>query len=1242
MENVSIESFDKDEWQPPDPPLTVPEIQRGIYPSYKVKSERATRPFTGELEHWSALPALSYFALNAVAMRESMRRITPSSTFHPPPRLTLSDRKKETWFMELKDPKIPLRKLSRAIPHSYTTKVLLDVLMKKEIPVPRAVWFIKCVGANQVRALKRKAHTATSNDSPRQKAQINSNIESQWMDEWTNDVIAFVSRVIDSFDSRNSNFMESDSANSTEEPPHTPESNRPQHSPEQWKKNMVFASKMLLELYNAILLNQYDLLKWLIRELRESSVLRLPCLVHFVQLFWRPLTSPVFSHQLFKSITSRYSCLEKPLNSSDNGNLEQLHMIIEPILLKLASTNEDAFVAPRSWPVVEPFIRNHPAYYRLSERNQSFLVDNPHGPVGWQLHLEAGAILDNFVRPYRVDELMNVLFALNMDMKVLIRAILTWTVRQSTDASIQLCCSLLKKISTKGSSVYLPECCVDFLFDPHLIHGSQCLGSLVSELLSARLCHLGLYVHKVISSGILYSSGVARGLHLRILTELPFDRLTPNIRAQVEMILQKIQVSVPEADLEPLVSKTWQLFSDKQWDGLQTNKLTLNDRKRLSERLVKLYEQMLDKLPSNPAIILTPTKVACFLDLLESISCASMKPLFRVLSATLESDYSDPSLVSCTLRQVHVRLMAFVCSNLIDSFALRLIAKLQRSSYDFPGAMKSVGLDHISPSPSSEEIQSKPDWSSNKNEEETGDNSIFEWVGWDDICALRTVIQTPSIMVELNRVVPLRHTSGAVKSIAGHTPCDQDFVKQLLYRPGSPDVSALLALRGKEQLASPIIAYAKSAGADKTALLQLITYKAVSIEELSDNHSENFAMLRFLLLEPANELGFSLDEVETLKFIRSSYLENVSIDELFALCSSVIPMRFLSHIAHLFPEIYLNRMLPALKNSPEFLHVIFHNTEQNKKFDDLLMRCTPFNLRYYQGLTVLAFYGKPVDEVVDIVFKAAFSQPEASSALHGLLQYLNYEAKEAIFIRTVNEFLSEGLEREHLRLLDVYVTLVSALGHSIDGNASWNLEKVPSFLDVLVNEATEVSRKPPAIGCNEQWEEVMTLRKALSLVLRISVIGGLHGVNLPAAALPHLEKLLHIQVFADNYRVRTFIQDSLRLLLRISSSSTTANPGTSTLNDIVSRSTPSSPVSDPAICQPETVQSSIVSSGIAIDDVDLSTGCNSLDGLKLFSKKRNTYSALPVWVFDMIEDASPTIKRNDGCVDLSYFETYEE
>lgn len=1240
MENVSIESFDKDEWRPPDPPLTVPEIQRGIYPSYKVKSERASKPFSGELEHWSALPALSYFALNAVAMRESMRRITPSSTFHPPPRLTLSDRKKDTWFMELKDPNVSLRKLSRAIPHSYTTKALLDVLMEKDIPVPRAVWFIKCVGANQVRALKRKAYASSSNDSPRQRTHINTKIESNWINEWTNDVIAFVSRVMDSFDAKNGNIKSEDSAGTGEEQD-APQSNASQPSPEQWKKRMVFASKILLHLYNAMLVNQYGLLEWLLKELRESSVLRLPCLVHLVQLFWRPLTSNVFSHQLFKSITSRYSCLEKNGNSAENGSLEQLHMIIEPILLKLASTNEDAFVAPRSWPVVEPFIRNHPAYYRLSERNQSFLVDNPHGPVSWQLHLEAGAILDNFVRPYRVDELMNVLFALNMDTKVLIRAILTWTVRQSTDASIQLCCSLLKKIGTKDSSVSMPECCVDFLFDPHLIHGSQCLGSLVSELLSARLCHLGLYIHKVISSGILYSSGVTRELHLRILNELPFDRLTPSIRAQVEMILRKIQVSIPKADLNPFVDKVWHLFSDKPWTGLQTNTLSINDRKRLAENLVKLYEKILDKLPSDPAIILTSTNLSRFLDVLESVSCASMKPLFRVLSITLESDLSDPSLVSCALRQVHVRLMAFVCSNMIDAFALRLITKLQRTSYDYSGAMRAIGLNHISPSPQSDESQQKISWSSKPDPRESNDNNVFEWVGWDDICALRAVIQTPSIMVELNRVVPLRHTPGVVKTIAGHTPCDQDLVKQLLYRPGSPDVSALLALRGKEQLASPIVAYAQSHVADRTALLQLVTYKAVSIEDLSDSHSENFAMLRFLLLEPANELGFSLDEVETLRFIRNSYLENVSIDRLFALCSSVIPMRFLSRIAHLFPDIYLNRMLPVLKTSPEFLRVIFHTTEQNKKFNDLLIRCTPFNLRYYQGLTVLAFYGKPVEEVVEIVFKAAFSQPEASSALYGLLQYLSYEAKEAIFVRTVNEFLSVGLDSAHLTLLDVYVTLVSALGHSIDGKASWNLEKVPSFLDILVKEATEVSCKPPAIGCNEQWEEVMTLRKVLSLVLRISVIGGLHGVNLPAAALPHLEKLLHIQVFADNFRVRTFIQDSLRLLLRISSSATSSESSASKIGEASMKSNPGSPMSETTIYQSDLSQH-FMSSGNVMNDSDLSTGCNSLDGLKLYSKKRNTYSTLPVWVFDMIEDASPTIKRNDGCVDLSYFETYED
>ena len=138
------------------------------------------------LKHKSGIQVLSSLFVLALDQRQAHGTVTASCTFKPPPRVTLTDTKREIWLRDLANPDIPLRRLSRTIPHGIRGKVLLDQCLAKAIPTSRAVWLAKCVGANEIRAFKRKGAGGAFAVSG----------ESKWIKDWTSNVEQFIETII--------------------------------------------------------------------------------------------------------------------------------------------------------------------------------------------------------------------------------------------------------------------------------------------------------------------------------------------------------------------------------------------------------------------------------------------------------------------------------------------------------------------------------------------------------------------------------------------------------------------------------------------------------------------------------------------------------------------------------------------------------------------------------------------------------------------------------------------------------------------------------------------------------------------------------------------------------------------------------------------------------------------------------------------------------------------------------------
>lgn len=134
------------------------------------------------LKYKSGLQILSSLYISALNQRQANGVITASSTFKPPPRVTLTDTKREAWLRDLANPSIPLRRLSRTIPHGVRGKILLDHCLSKCIPISRAIWLVKCVGANEMRAFRRKGTGGVFAVGG----------EARWIKDWTTSIEQFL------------------------------------------------------------------------------------------------------------------------------------------------------------------------------------------------------------------------------------------------------------------------------------------------------------------------------------------------------------------------------------------------------------------------------------------------------------------------------------------------------------------------------------------------------------------------------------------------------------------------------------------------------------------------------------------------------------------------------------------------------------------------------------------------------------------------------------------------------------------------------------------------------------------------------------------------------------------------------------------------------------------------------------------------------------------------------------------
>ncbi|KAK4192556.1 putative mediator of RNA polymerase II transcription [Podospora australis] len=339
----------------------------------------------------SGLNALSTLFTAMLGHRRHTGQITASSTFRPPPRVTVTDTKRELWLKELANTSTPLRKLSRTIPHGIRGQVLLDQCLNKRIPFERALWLIKCVGVNELRTCKRKGVSTA----------LAVGAEARWIKDWTNCIQKFVESVLFSF----------------EDP--------------DWKPKVRYAILLSSHLFEQQLLDREPYMEWLVSNFEGSNQHRLPMWMLILEIYWKDLLKlRRYGRRLVTALVAHHHLV---YSNPDKDILQPLLDKLTLMLNKLVMRTPDNFVSPSVWFKYRDTIKqclpagdeaHVQAFAAIASRNEQLVASaNRSQPAARHILVQW---LDRTLQSPMPEELPKRCWDISGDKSALARALLEW------------------------------------------------------------------------------------------------------------------------------------------------------------------------------------------------------------------------------------------------------------------------------------------------------------------------------------------------------------------------------------------------------------------------------------------------------------------------------------------------------------------------------------------------------------------------------------------------------------------------------------------------------------------------------------------------------------------------------------------------------------------------------------------------------------------------------------------------
>ncbi|KAI0192787.1 transcription mediator subunit Med12 [Astrocystis sublimbata] len=468
------------------------------------------------LKHKNGLHTLSSIFTNILNQRRHIGQISSPSTFKPPPRVTLTDSKREAWVKELARPSVPLRKLSRTIPHGIRGRVLLDQCLNKNVPTDRAVWLAKCVGANEIRAFKRKGVNNT----------FVMGGEVKWIRDWTVCVEQFVETVIGA-------FADGD-----------------------WKSKVTYAIRLATHLYAEHLLDRDHYMEWLISSLETSNEAKLPMWLLLVQIYWKDMLK-IRRHgrRLVTTMLSHHCSIYE---SPDRDVLLPLSTKLGSFVETLLLASPHSFVHPTTWSRYRESLQATLSSSREASINAFNAIDmridsltNSNVKTQPAVRSTLVALLDSMLRLPFKDDIPGQIHKATKNTSVLIRTTLEWctSLYRFGATKIYVAAAILRSIPDMDTD--LTGEILAFL-DADALHESprkQSVYHLVSELVRSGHFCVPQYIQWLIARGGLLDPSEAEPdgpCAMRLLVEMPACTFNNSMRSLRASLLRRVSFSVED------------------------------------------------------------------------------------------------------------------------------------------------------------------------------------------------------------------------------------------------------------------------------------------------------------------------------------------------------------------------------------------------------------------------------------------------------------------------------------------------------------------------------------------------------------------------------------------------------------------------------------------------------------------------------------------------------------------------
>jgi mediator of RNA polymerase II transcription subunit 12, fungi type len=423
----------------------------------------------GAFKHRLGLDFLSVLYGLALERKGKHGVLSSTSNFRPPPRVTLTEAKRKAWLADLANAEIPLRRLSRTIPQGIRGQSLLDQCLSNNIPISRALWFIKCVGANEIRTWKRKGPGGA----------VSGGSDIKWLKEWT----SFVGQ-----------FLESISQQSNQQ---------------DWKKNMQYALRLSVQLYLENLLDRDLHLDWILKGFAAADYDRTPFFLLLVQMYM-----PEIIRFRRRSRTLASTLVEK-LDFTRKAQGE----VLGPVMLRLRSiartfamSRPICFIMPEQWTRCKEVLRScldlsnagHLKLFHFIEFQNERTAASPleRSTPTTTPHQAIIKVLDEAKAPFHVKTIMSACSSLCQDVDIVILVVLKWATTQFRGSShrLYLAARLLRLWARGGYDI---EKALLAQVDTNSHHATDhaSLRQIIAELSRSRTFSVSKYLQAMILKG---------------------------------------------------------------------------------------------------------------------------------------------------------------------------------------------------------------------------------------------------------------------------------------------------------------------------------------------------------------------------------------------------------------------------------------------------------------------------------------------------------------------------------------------------------------------------------------------------------------------------------------------------------------------------------------------------------------------------------------------------------------------